>query len=87
MTYSGTLWQAQAACSEASAGYFYPPDHAERRPEREKREGAARAICGRCRVRAECLGYALAVGEAHGIWGGLDEIQRRRPAHRERAQR
>ncbi|MDN5915126.1 MAG: WhiB family transcriptional regulator [Pseudonocardia sp.] len=37
----------------------------------------ARAVCGGCPVRAECLEYALRVGEDFGIWGGLDEAERR----------
>lgn len=30
----------------------------------------AKAICGRCSVRTECLGWALRTKEPHGIWGG-----------------
>lgn len=37
----------------------------------------AKAVCGRCPLRAECLAYALDAGEAHGVWGGLDEYERR----------
>jgi WhiB family redox-sensing transcriptional regulator len=28
-------------------------------------------------VRRECLGYALEIREPHGIWGGLNENERR----------
>jgi len=28
-------------------------------------------------VRPECLEYALEVRETHGIWGGLNEMERR----------
>jgi hypothetical protein len=28
-------------------------------------------------VQQECLEYALSVGEMHGIWGGLNEAERR----------
>lgn len=41
---------------------------------------AARRICGRCPVRAECLDYALARREQYGIWGGLNIDERRRVA-------
>jgi WhiB family transcriptional regulator, redox-sensing transcriptional regulator len=30
-----------------------------------------------CSVRPECLTYAFAMGERHGIWGGLSERDRR----------
>jgi WhiB family redox-sensing transcriptional regulator len=41
------------------------------------REARAKAICQECPVRQECLHYALDVGEPHGIWGGLNESERR----------
>ena len=28
-------------------------------------------------MRRECLDYALRIREPHGIWGGLNEIERR----------
>ena len=36
-----------------------------------------KAICRQCPVRRECLDYSLGIGEAHGIWGGLNETERR----------
>lgn len=42
------------------------------------RESRARALCSRCPVREECLSAALDSGEPHGIWGGLNELQRSR---------
>jgi WhiB family redox-sensing transcriptional regulator len=41
-----------------------------------KRVLAAKAVCGSCPVRSECLEYAAATGQ-RGIWGGLTEEQRR----------
>jgi hypothetical protein len=29
-----------------------------------------------CPVRGECLAHALAIGERHGVWGGLTTSQR-----------
>ena len=37
----------------------------------------AKALCVRCPVREICLEYALEVRETHGIWGGLNEMERR----------
>lgn len=39
---------------------------------------AAKAMCRRCEVQAECLAYAMNNGEKFGIWGGLSERERRR---------
>jgi WhiB family redox-sensing transcriptional regulator len=36
---------------------------------------AAKAICFQCAVRAACLSYALATGQA-GIWGGTTQEER-----------
>ena len=36
---------------------------------------AAKAVCFRCAVRAACLSYALATGQA-GIWGGTTQEER-----------
>jgi WhiB family redox-sensing transcriptional regulator len=41
------------------------------------RERQAKAICARCPVRIECLEYAIRIREPHGIWGGLNELERR----------
>jgi WhiB family redox-sensing transcriptional regulator len=38
---------------------------------------AAKAICARCPVLAECRSWAIS-HEAYGIWGGLTEHQRAR---------
>jgi WhiB family redox-sensing transcriptional regulator len=44
---------------------------------RRARESAAKRICVDCPVQRECLEYALRVREPFGIWGGLDETERR----------
>jgi len=36
----------------------------------------AKAICAICRVRRECLTFALRTGQLHGIWGGTTEDER-----------
>ena len=37
----------------------------------------AKEVCDECPVRVECLDYAIATNQDSGIWGGLDEEQRR----------
>jgi WhiB family transcriptional regulator, redox-sensing transcriptional regulator len=36
----------------------------------------AKSICAGCQVRQECLGYALATHQIHGVWGGTSEEER-----------
>lgn len=71
-------WRSGAVCCDKNATYFFPPGHFEPKPEKDAREAVARSLCGTCPVRVECLSYALRAGESHGIWGGLNELQRAR---------
>jgi WhiB family redox-sensing transcriptional regulator len=43
----------------------------------------ARQICAGCAVRDDCLGYAIDADE-FGIWGGLDQDERRNLRRRQR---
>jgi WhiB family redox-sensing transcriptional regulator len=56
-------------------------------PANGNRAGAqrAKAICGLCPVRQECLEWALQVNEEHGVWGGTTPLERRK-IRRDRAQ-
>jgi WhiB family transcriptional regulator, redox-sensing transcriptional regulator len=72
-----SAWQHFAACRGEDASYFFAPNYFEKRSEKNAREAVAKAICVRCPVRPECLEYALEIREAHGIWGGLNEMERR----------
>ena len=56
---------------------FFPPSHFERKDEKEARETRAKAICASCSVRQCCLDYAVRIREPHGIWGGLNEVERK----------
>jgi len=78
-------WRASAECRGATAAAFYPPTSTETREQRQLREGAARELCRRCVVREACLEYALFVQEPYGIWGGLNELERRRLLRRRAA--
>ena len=71
-------WRVDAQCRSKNAVHFFAPPHFERKDEKDSREGAARALCGACKVQAQCLDYALTVQEPHGIWGGMNELERRR---------
>lgn len=60
------LTGAEAAC-QAHPEAWWEPGSAE----------TAKAACGRCPVRVECLAYALAADERFGVWGGLGPEERR----------
>jgi WhiB family redox-sensing transcriptional regulator len=75
--YADEMWQAKAACRGPHAAVFFPPPNFERKDDREQREARAKSICAQCPVRRHCLDYALSIREPHGIWGGLNEAERR----------
>lgn len=75
--YEGFDWQRDAACRGQHAPNFFPPPHFEPKALRIARERTAKAICRQCPVAAECLTYALESREPHGVWGGLNESERR----------
>lgn len=56
---------------------FFAPNYFEKKQNKLAREAEAKQICARCEVRSDCLEYALRVRENHGIWGGLNEMERR----------
>jgi WhiB family transcriptional regulator, redox-sensing transcriptional regulator len=77
-------WWRSAACQEADPELFFPV--AAHGP--GAREVArAKAVCAACRVRRQCLQYALATHQLHGVWGGTSEDERQLQARREREQR
>jgi WhiB family redox-sensing transcriptional regulator len=71
-------WRGLAQCRREHAAAFFPPPHFELKEDKDAREDQARALCQACPVQQDCLDYSLAVQEPHGIWGGLNELERRR---------
>ena len=78
-------WQLQAACRGPQSEVFFPPSQSERKHDRLERERRAKAICGICPVRSDCLSYAMEIRESHGIWGGLSESERKSMMERQLA--
>ena len=70
-------WQIRAACRGPQSIVFFPPTHFERKDEKLEREQRAKTICTSCGVKDDCLRYALQIREQHGIWGGLNEAERK----------
>jgi WhiB family transcriptional regulator, redox-sensing transcriptional regulator len=69
-------WHMEAACRQVDTSLFYSPE-GERGPRKERREAAAKQVCGSCRVVELCAAYAVATREPYGTWGGLSESDRR----------
>jgi WhiB family redox-sensing transcriptional regulator len=75
-------WQYEAACRGEDTALFFAPNYFEKRHQKDAREARAKAICARCPVRDACLDYALRIREPHGVWGGLNELERRQALRR-----
>ncbi|GAA5070701.1 WhiB family transcriptional regulator [Thermocatellispora tengchongensis] len=73
MTAQMGTWIARGACRDHDPEIFFPIGLIPAPGQLE----TARRICGGCRVRAECLDYALTTGQAAGIWAGTTEPERR----------
>lgn len=78
-------WWDRAACRGQDASPFFAPAYFEKRSEKLAREAIAKSFCRRCEVRECCLSYALDLRDPHGVWGGMNEMERR-AVLRERAQ-
>lgn len=63
-------WHEDAVCAQTDPEIFFP--------EKGGSTKEAKGLCTTCTVRADCLEYALDVGERFGIWGGVSERERRR---------
>lgn len=67
-------WRGDAECLGTDPDLFFPlGDTGEPRA----RAAAAKRICGLCRVRSQCLQFALESNQATGVWGGTTEEERR----------
>src|SRR3954470_7689521 len=67
-------WQQRAACAGEDPELFFPVGTTG--PALLQIE-TAKQVCRRCEVVDVCLDWALRSGQDAGIWGGLDELERR----------
>ena len=67
-------WWDAAACGTADPEMFFPVSAFGPGMDEIAR---AKAVCASCRVRRQCLQYALATHQVHGVWGGTTEEERR----------
>jgi WhiB family transcriptional regulator, redox-sensing transcriptional regulator len=68
-------WHGRGLCTGEDPDAFFP-SHGDPGT-------VAQRICGICPVRNDCLRYATEADE-HGIWGGLDQDERRNLLRRQR---
>jgi WhiB family redox-sensing transcriptional regulator len=61
-------WQENAACRGIEPEIFFPISDEEAAP--------AKAICGGCDAREECLLFSFQNKERYGVWGGVTEKER-----------
>lgn len=64
-------WRSQAPCNDEGV------DPAIFFPRRGQSSAPAKAICAQCDFRIECLESGLEQHPTFGIWGGLNENERR----------
>lgn len=63
-------WAKDGDCRKVDAGLFFP--------EVGIGVNQAKAVCEDCRVEEECLEFALATEQKHGVWGGKSERERKK---------
>ena len=73
MTHADPDWRSQSACLTADPELFFPLSSVG--PSLDQL-AAAKKVCGRCPVRQQCLDFALATRQPHGVWGGMSEKER-----------
>ena len=67
-------WRQDAACLEEDPDLFFPVGST---GPALLQVTEAKAVCGRCLVREQCLEWAMELDQDFGVWGGLDENERR----------
>lgn len=70
-----TNWRDRSACREEDPELFFPIGNT---GPALLQIDEAKAVCRRCPVLERCASWALEMGEAYGVWGGMSEADRRR---------
>jgi WhiB family redox-sensing transcriptional regulator len=68
-------WRSRGACLSADPDLFFPISATGSSADQV---AAAKAICAGCQVLSDCLSFALAQLDMHGIWGGTTDDERKR---------
>lgn len=76
-------WQLEAACADQNEIMF---EHiGESKGEIQDRERLAKKICESCKVIDQCLDHAVTRKERGAVWGGLNDLERKRYIKRSQA--
>ncbi|GAB7035605.1 WhiB family transcriptional regulator [Streptomyces sp. NPDC021749] len=67
-------WRHRARCRDEDPELFFPVGSTG--PSLLQIQ-EAKAVCRQCPVIAECRDWAITSGQDNGIWGGMDEDERR----------
>ena len=67
-------WLSDAACIGEDPELFFPIGTS---PPAADQAFRAKAVCRSCPVRSPCLEWSLVTFQDAGVWGGLDEEERR----------
>ena len=67
-------WRSQSACRDVDPELFFPVGTT---GDALAQMAVAKEICAGCPVVEECLIFAVTTNQEYGVWGGLDEEERR----------
>jgi WhiB family redox-sensing transcriptional regulator len=67
-------WSSRAACLSVEPELFFPVGTTGRAM---TDVDSAKQVCAGCAVLVDCRDYALRTRQPFGVWGGLDEEERR----------
>ena len=73
-TWNNRSWRDAAACRDVDPEMFFPVGTTGAALEQT---AAAKAACATCPVQEQCLSFAVTTNQEYGVWGGLDEDERR----------
>lgn len=83
-------WYDDAQCQGTSYHYFFAtptedskgPGRRTHSPRIQNMINTAKSICNVCKVREQCLTFAIETNQPHGIWGGMTKNERNRVRRR-----
>lgn len=67
-------WRHRALCRDEDPELFFPVGTT---GPAATQVDAAKQVCRRCTVSAECLEWAIETGQDNGVWGATSEDERR----------
>jgi WhiB family redox-sensing transcriptional regulator len=73
-TWDAEAWRVDSACRDVDPRIFFPVGTSGLAAEVANE---AKAVCAVCPVAQECLIFAVTTNQEYGVWGGLDEEERR----------